>query len=655
MNRNTILGLVIIFGIMIGYSLWMKPSKEEKAESQRINDSLMLVQQQRLDSIQAAQALAEIQAAQAAEEEKLEPDEADTPEATTYTDDDLNDLKDKLGIFSNAAIEDTRSYYIENDLFKIEISAKGGKIISVELKDYKTYDSLPLILFDPETVHFGFTFFANNRIINTDELYYKPFLKNNSRSTDDVFTVNGTDNLEFSMRLYADGADSSINPQRYIEYLYKFSGNNYMLDLDINVVGLENAIASNSNFLNLTWDADLRQQEKGIDRFNGSTVYYKYYQDDVEYLSETKDDEESLATRVKWVSYKQRFFCSTLIARNYFSNAELNTFTVEENEGVDKYLRSMRSEIGVPLDLTGNENIKLAFYFGPLKFNTIKKYDLELERQIPLGWSFFLLAWINRYAVIPVFDFLSGFGWNYGIIILVLTILLKIFLLPIAYKTYMSSAKMRVLKPEIEEISQKFPKKEDAMKKQKATMALYKQAGVNPMAGCVPMVLQFPILIALFRFFPASIELRQQSFLWATDLSTYDSVLDLPFNIPFYGDHVSLFTLLMTVSTIIYTRLNNQMMQTGQQVQGMKTMMYLMPIMFLGFFNSYAAALSYYYLLANLITFAQMFLFRRFVNEDKIRAKIMAHKKKPKKKSSFSKRLEDMAKQRGYNPNTGKK
>jgi len=587
MNRNTILGLVIIFGIMIGYSLWMKPSKEEKAESQRINDSLMLVQQQRLDSIQAAQALAEIQAAQAAEEEKLEPDEADTPEATTYTDDDLNDLKDKLGIFSNAAIEDTRSYYIENDLFKIEISAKGGKIISVELKDYKTYDSLPLILFDPETVHFGFTFFANNRIINTDELYYKPFLKNNSRSTDDVFTVNGTDNLEFSMRLYADGADSSINPQRYIEYLYKFSGNNYMLDLDINVVGLENAIASNSNFLNLTWDADLRQQEKGIDRFNGSTVYYKYYQDDVEYLSETKDDEESLATRVKWVSYKQRFFCSTLIARNYFSNAELNTFTVEENEGVDKYLRSMRSEIGVPLDLTGNENIKLAFYFGPLKFNTIKKYDLELERQIPLGWSFFLLAWINRYAVIPVFDFLSGFGWNYGIIILVLTILLKIFLLPIAYKTYMSSAKMRVLKPEIEEISQKFPKKEDAMKKQKATMALYKQAGVNPMAGCVPMVLQFPILIALFRFFPASIELRQQSFLWATDLSTYDSVLDLPFNIPFYGDHVSLFTLLMTVSTIIYTRLNNQMMQTGQQVQGMKTMMYLMPIMFLGFFNSY--------------------------------------------------------------------
>jgi YidC/Oxa1 family membrane protein insertase len=266
------------------------------------------------------------------------------------------------------------------------------------------------------------------------------------------------------------------------------------------------------------------------------------------------------------------------------------------------------------------------------------------------------MAWINIYAVIPVFDWLGGYGWNYGIVILILTILLKIVLLPIAYKTYTSSAKMKVLKPEVDELSQKFPKPEDAMKKQQAIMALYKKAGVNPMAGCVPMLLQFPILIALFRFFPSSIELRQQSFLWAHDLSSYDSVLNLPFNIPFYGDHVSLFTLLMTISTIFYTKISNDMMgSTSNQMPGMKTMMYIMPVMFLGIFNNYASGLSYYYLLANLMTFAQMWLIRKTINEDKIHAQIQENKKRVIKKSKFQQRLEDMAKQRGYNPNAGKK
>jgi YidC/Oxa1 family membrane protein insertase len=296
--------------------------------------------------------------------------------------------------------------------------------------------------------------------------------------------------------------------------------------------------------------------------------------------------------------------------------------------------------------------MEMSFYFGPNKYSTMRAYKLDLEKQIPLGWSFFLIQWINRFAVLPVFNFLGSFGWNYGITILVLTILLKILLFPITYKTYMSSARMRVLKPEVDELSEKFPKKEDAMKKQQATMALYKKAGVNPMAGCFPVLLQLPILIAMFRFFPASIELRQQSFLWAEDLSTYDSILSLPFEIPFYGDHVSLFTLLMTISTIIYTYINNQMMTTGsQQLPGMKTMMYIMPIMFLGIFNNYASGLSYYYFLVNIITFLQMFVFRRVIDEDKIYKKIQENKKKPVKKSSFQKRLEDAAKKRGYNPN----
>jgi YidC/Oxa1 family membrane protein insertase len=259
------------------------------------------------------------------------------------------------------------------------------------------------------------------------------------------------------------------------------------------------------------------------------------------------------------------------------------------------------------------------------------------------------MQWINRFAVIPVFNWLESTNMNYGIIILILTILLKIVLFPIAWKTYISSAKMKILKPEIEEIGLKFPKKDDAMKKQQATMALYKKAGVNPMAGCVPMLLQFPILIALFRFFPAAFELRQQSFLWATDLSSFDSIYSWTTHIPllstYYGNHISLFTLLMTISTIMYTKMNNDMMGSTQQMPGMKTMMYLMPIMFLGFFNNFSAGLSYYYLLANLFTFAQMFVIRRFVNEDKLHARIQENKLKPVKKSSFQKRLEEMTKQ----------
>jgi YidC/Oxa1 family membrane protein insertase len=290
----------------------------------------------------------------------------------------------------------------------------------------------------------------------------------------------------------------------------------------------------------------------------------------------------------------------------------------------------------------------MQWYYGPNKYKTLKKYDLKLERQVLLGWSFFLMWGINVYAVLPVFDWLSTYGLNYGIIILILTILLKIVLFPIAYISYKSTAKMRVLKPEIDELATKFPKKEDGLKKQQATMELYKKAGVNPMAGCIPMLLQFPILIAMFRFFPASIELRQEPFLWAHDLSSYDSIFTLPFTIPFYGDHVSLFTLLMTISTLIYTKMNNDMMSSSQQLPGMKTMMYIMPIMFLGVFNNFSSGLSYYYFLANMITFAQMFIIRRTINEDKLHAQIQENKKKIVKKSSFQKRLEDMAKQRGY-------
>ncbi len=453
------------------------------------------------------------------------------------------------------------------------------------------------------------------------------------------------------MRAYPNDTEGNLDKDRYLEFEYIISGDNYMLDMNLNMKGMSDIIMPGYSEITLNWDMVMTGKEKDIiQEQKQTTVYYKYKSDDVDYLSEqTEEDSEELKTSVRWISFKQQFFSSTLIANNSFKKANIS-IKIDENSLVPKYLETAQSEITIPLSGSDMEQFPMRMYFGPNKYKILSDYNLDLDQQIPLGWGFFLLQWLNRYVTIPVFDFLSGFGWNYGIIILVLTILLKIVLFPIAYKTYLSSAKMRVLKPEIDEIGAKFPKKEDSTKKQQATMALYKKAGVNPMAGCLPMLLQMPILFALFRFFPASIELRQQSFLWADDLSSYDAIVSWSQHIPilseYYGNHISLFTVLMTISTILYTKMNNQMMSSSQQMPGMKTMMYLMPLMFLGFFNNYASGLSYYYFLANIITFSQMFLMRKFVNEDALHAKLQENKKKPVKKSKFQQKLEDMAKQK---------
>ncbi len=621
----------------------MQPSKEEKEQIQRNQDSIAWVQKQeqrRFDSIAKLNARIE-ELEKASQQEDL----PETKEVVTTI------VKAKYGDFGNAAMQDEKFYILENDVIKLKIFNRGGRVYSVELKDYVTYDTLPLILFDSDSSIFGFDFINNTRSINSNDLYFNPYWNENRWEGQDSILISGDETVSFSMRLYPDLGDDSFDTEKYVEYLYTMKGDDYMVDLQIKMVGVQDLIATNYNTLDLHWGANLRKQEKAVDRWNAPTIYYKHMNDDVDYLSETKDDEEAVNTRLKWISFKQHFFCITLITDQDFENANMATFTDPEPSN-PKYLKSMYALVGLPYNQQQNQQFDLSFYFGPLKYKTLRKYKLDLEQQIPLGWSFFLLAWINQYAVIPVFDFLGSFGWNYGIIILILTILLKIVLFPIAYKTYKSSAKMRALKPEIEEINKKFPKKEESMKKQQATMALYKQAGVNPLAGCIPMLLQMPILIAMFRFFPSSIELRQKSFLWAHDLSSYDSIWTFPngFEIPFYGDHVSLFTLLMTVSTIFYTKLNNQMMSSSQQMPGMKWMMYLMPVMFLGIFNNYASALSYYYLLANLITFGQMYIFRLAIDDKKLRQQIQLNKKKPKKKSGFQKRLEDAAKKRGYPP-----
>jgi YidC/Oxa1 family membrane protein insertase len=642
MDRNTIAGLVLIFAIFVGYIYFTQPSEEELLRRQHVADSISMVraQQMRADSLMRARELEQPQ------------QQAGLPDATTVNDSAQQvALASRLGYFAGAASGHDKTFIIENEKIKLFISPKGGKIINVQLKDYQTYDSLPLFLYNNDETRFGYTFFSANRSINTNDLYFAPYYTDSRFDGQDSLFVAGNDSLSFAMRLHPDGA-----PNSYIEYVYTLYGDKYMMGYRLNIVGMNQVIDPETAYFDLNWKADLRRQEASLDNErNESTIYYKYFQDDADYLSETKDAEEKLSNQVKWISFKSRFFLSTIIADQAFRNAQISTFT--DPKKLDKhYLKTMQALIAIPYSNQANQSFGTRFYFGPNKYRTLKKFDLELERQVPLGWGFFLLAWINIYAVIPVFDWLGGYGWNYGIVILILTLLLKLVLFPIAYKTYLSSARMRVLKPEVEEISKKFPKPEDALKKQQETMALYKKVGVNPMAGCLPMLLQFPILIAMFRFFPSSIELRQESFLWAHDLSSYDSILSLPFNIPFYGDHVSLFTLLMTISTIIYTKVNNEMMGSASaQMPGMKTMMYIMPVMFLGIFNNYASGLSYYYLLANLITFAQIYIIRQSIDEDKIRAKIMANKKRTVKKSKFQQRLEEMAKQRGYDPKTGKR
>lgn len=634
MNKNTIIGFILIIGILIGYSLWLTPSKEEMAARQHQLDSIAQVRQAQkvIDSIQFA--------AQKALEEKNTQTTVILSDTNAVVD-NFQQYREKFGSFANAVEGEDKDWMLENDVLKMTINSRGGFVKSVELKDYLTWDSLPLILFDPNTSLFDLNFFAQNRSISSSQFYFKPYLNGQPYTGNESLSAKENDSLVFGMRLMADDVNGIVDPSKYIEYQYIVKSGEYMVDFNINVVGMQDLIAANTRFMNLNWHVDIQKQERIVDRFNGSTIYYKFLKDDdIDYLSETSDEEEFISTKLKWVSFKQRFFSSSIIAHNQFDNANITTKTI--NSKNPRYLKSMYADLEIPYESNQEVNLSFSFYFGPNNYYTLRSYDLDLERQIPLGWSFFLMAWINIYIVIPVFNFLGSYGWNYGIVILVLTILLKIILLPIAFKTYMSSAKMRVLKPDVDAISEKYPKQDDAMKKQQAIMNLYKSAGASPMSGCVPMLLQMPILLAMFRFFPSSIELRQQPFLWATDLSSFDSILDLPFTIPFYGDHVSLFTLLMTVSTIIYTKVNNQMMgQQSNQMPSMKAMMYLMPIMFLGIFNDYAAGLSYYYLLANLITFAQMYIFRLAINEDKLRAKMEENKKKPIKKSSFQKRLEE--------------
>ncbi len=613
MDRQSIIGLLLIGLLIIAYTIYTQPSKEE-----------IRAMQDRRDSVAAAQAKLEAMAAAASSTVPY----SDTASQKAGTDSLQTDSiapdrnKEMYGEFAGGAEGVEQILSLENKLIKVEISSHGGRIRGIELKNYQTWDGRPVILMSGDSGEFNLSLSAGNRIINTKDLYFQ------SAGTA------GKSN-EVSMRLPAGEG-------KYIEYVYSLVEDSYLLDFRINAVGMQDIIASNASYINLDWKDQLTRKENNLENERASaTIYYRFAEEDVDYLSPTSDEKESLKTRVKWVAFKQHFFTVALIADETFDSPVVETITDENSE----YVKSMSASFSLPYDRKEKESYGMRFYAGPNHYQTLKKIDdLNLEKLIPLGWGIF--GWVNKFLVIPTFNFLNSFNFNYGIIILLLTILVRIILLPLTYGSFKSQAKMKVLQPEMTEINEKF--KDDPMKKQQEVMGLYRKAGVNPLGGCIPGLLQMPILIAMFNFFPSSIELRQEPFLWATDLSTYDNILDLPFKIPFYGAHVSLFTLLMTISTIIYTKVNLQM-ATATNPQ-MKWMMYLMPIFFLGFFNNYSSGLSYYYFLSNIFGFGQQYLFKAFIDEDAIHRQIQENKKKPVKKSSFQQRLETMAKERGIQP-----
>ena len=625
MDKNSIIGLVMITGIMLGWMFLSKPSNEEVERQKKLRDSIELVQKNEEIKLKAAAAASKRDTANTA---TLTASGDTSKSASGLASDSLKSLQlnQKFGEFAAAAEGENKELTIENKLLKATVSTLGGQITSVTLKNYKAFDGSPLVLFTKDSAVQALEFFsANSRLLSTKDFYFTPEV-----------VPTGKDSSLLSLRLYAG------DKKKYIEYLYSLKDSSYLLRYKINFVGMNDVIASNASAVDLKWKMTSPSLERDAEtQRNAATIYYKYEKDEVDNINPRKLEKKKMDAAVKWVGFKQQFFTSVLIADSNFDTPSEVETSADATSITN--VKSYSAALSIPFGHLPAESFGMQFYFGPNHYNTLKSYGLDLEKQIYLGWSVF--AYVNKIIVIPTFNFLGGFGLNYGIIILLLTIFIKIILFPIAYKTYLSSAKMRVLKPEIDEINKKFGK-DDPVKKQQATMALYKQAGVNPLAGCIPVLLQLPILAALFSFFPSAIELRQQSFLWATDLSTYDSILDFAFKIPFYGNHVSLFTLLMTVSTILYTYSNSQLMGTNDQVPGMKFMMYAMPIIFLGVFNNYSAGLSYYYFLANMITFGQTWFMRKFVDDSALHAKIQENKKRPVKQSNFQKRLEDMAKQR---------
>ena len=641
MDKKTIIGLVLIFAVMTAWMYMIQPSEEEKAEIKRKQDSVLAVQKRASEKAEKATPNT------LTKQEELRQTIAVAKSEDSTAVEAQKALEDYFGVFSNAALNPQRHLFVENDLLRIDFNTLGGKIDQVYLAEYKTYYQDSVRFFTKGGNDYGLNLSLGSRLLQTEDLNFEVFVNDKTYKENTPIKVKGEDSVVISMRIYTNQLDSLAKDVAYLEYRYTLKGNDYRVGFDIISHNLNNVISDKSN-LEFVWESKLRMKEKDGSVENKSTSVYYLLKDEVEYLKENgvDDKKEENGIPIKWISYKQQFFSTALISNTGEGFISSTMQSQTEKGEKDNYLRTMSSNISIPYDEEKNHyEYDMEFFFGPNKYAVISDYDLQMEEIIPLGWGFFLLQWINRFVIIPVFDFLQSFGWSMGLIILILTILVKIVLFPLAYKQFASSAKMKVIAPEVQKINEKYPKQEQAMQKQQAVMNLYKRAGIKPMAGCLPMLIQFPILVAMFRFFPASIELRQQSFLWADDLSTYDSILNLPFNIPFYGNHISLFCLLMTAAQLIYTHISMKQQAQTQTMPGMKFMMYFMPIMMLFIFNSFSAALNYYYFISLCFTFLQMFIIRKTIDEKKVLQRLEANAKKPLKKSKWQQRIEALEKQ----------
>ena len=638
MDKKSIIGIAVVAVLFLGFAYFNSQQQKEYLEQKAAYEAYV-------DSVAAAARAAAPVADSLASGNGVQAEVAAAEAAAAVRERQVETLGESLTAAREAEAEE---FIVENDVMAVLFSTRGGQIKGVTLKDYTQYGprgkrDRKIEMMDPATARFGLSFYLKNGLKNVPV-----------NTLDYVFTaqpVVGEADGAKSVVMRLPVAERAYLEYRYLIYDTEAPERDYLVDFDVRLVNMAPEMA-NQTQIQIDWANTTFQNEKGFQNENMYTTLSYRFPDEtsIEELGMSEGAKsKNISTQVNWVAFKQQFFSSVFIAPDNVSYANLAFDTAAPESSL---LKTFTAQMGVPYT-PQTEGYDFAFYFGPNKYSILKKIgepggaDIYLERLVPLGWGIF--GWVNRWCVIPVFDFLRNYIGSFGIIIFILVLLVKLVISPLTYKSYVSMAKMRLVKPQIDELAKKYPKPEDAMKKQQATMELYKKAGINPMGGCIPMLIRMPILIAMFRFFPASIELREQPFLWADDLSSYDSIVNLPFSIPFYGDHVSLFALLMAVSLFGYSWFNYQQTASSQpQMAGMKFMMvYMMPIMMLFWFNSYSSGLCYYYLLSNIFTIGQTLVIRRMVDDNKIHAIMQANaaKKSKGKKSKFQQRYEELMRQ----------
>jgi len=602
MDKNTLVGFVLIGVVIVGFGIYNRPSQEERAQAQHYQDSIQQVIRDKEIQAQKQAALAEEAA-----------------------------LNDTTSLFFEATKGEEKRTTLENEFIKLQFTNKGGRVCSAMLKEYNDQEHQPLVLFDGNDAAMNFSFDGKAENMNSSRLYFE--------------TVNQTDST-VTMRL-------NVSNGGHLDLNYKLLPHSYMVDLTIQATGMQNFFHSTTNSMGIDWKQRARQMEKGFNfeqRYTSLT--YKPVGESFDYLSETSDEKKDIPEALDWVAFKNQYFSCVFMAEQCFMNASLDSKLEVQGSG---YMKDYRAEMSTPFDPTGAKPTRLQFYFGPNHFKTLlasndlsfSNKDQELEDLVYLGWP--IIRLINRWFTINLFDWLSGLGLSMGIVILFMTIIVKILVLPTTWRSFISSAKMRALKPYVDKISAKYPNPEDALKKQQETMALYREYNVSPMGGCLPMLLQTPVYMALFFFVPNAIEFRQQSFLWANDLSAYDDLISWNMHIPLLGNHLSLFCLLFSATTVInqIVMMRQQDMGNNPQMAAMKWMMYIMPLMFFFIFNDYASGLSYYYFISGLMSILIMWIMRKMTDEKKLLAQLEANKREPsqQKPSGLMAKLEALQKE----------